>query len=102
MLEEIRFFCTDFEKAKFRINIYNIKKGKPHEVINKKMIYKSIYDEFKGWVSVDISDLQMSVDEDIIVGIEWIEHSNNGKIFIITYDCSFLRLHPFLQVWKSI
>ena len=43
------------------------------------MIYKSIYDEFEGWVSVDISDLQMSVDEDIIVGIEWIEHSKNGK-----------------------
>ena len=81
LLEEIRFFVknNDFEKVKFRINIYNIKKGKPHEVINKKMIYKSIYDEFEGWVSVDISDLQMSVDEDILVGIEWIEHSKNGK-----------------------
>lgn len=81
LLEEIRFFVknNDFEKAKFRINIYNIKNGEPHEVINKKMIYKSIYDEFEGWVSVDISDLQMSVDEDIIVGIEWIEHSKNGK-----------------------
>ena len=66
---------------RFRINIYNIKNGEPHEVINKKMIYKSIYDEFKGWVSVDISDLQMSVDEDIIVGIEWIAILRMGKIY---------------------
>jgi ribosome biogenesis protein Nip4 len=81
LLEEIRFFVknNDFEKAKFRINIYNIKNGEPDEVINNKMIYKSIYDEFEGWVSVDISDLQVSVDEDVIVGIEWIEHSENGK-----------------------
>lgn len=81
LLEEVKFYVkyNDFEKAKFRINIYDIKNGKPYKIINKKPIYKSIHNKFQGWVSVDISNLEISVNENIVVGIEWIEHSKNGS-----------------------
>ena len=81
LLEEIQFYIknNDFKEVKFRISIYNTKDGKPYEIINKKPIYKSVSDKFQGWVSVDISDLEIAVDENIVVGIEWIEHSKEGS-----------------------
>ena len=81
LLEEVIFYVkyNDFEKAKFRIIIYDMKNGKPDKILNNKPIYKSIYNKFQGWVSIDISNLKISVNKNIIVGIEWIEHSKNGS-----------------------
>lgn len=49
-LKQVRFYIkhNDFENVKFRINVYNMKKGEPNKTINKKPIYHSLQNKFKG------------------------------------------------------
>lgn len=79
-LTEFKFFIKDnnFESVKFRINIYAIEEGKPSKKINTENIFASAGKDFTDWIIVDLSPFGIIVKEDIIVSVEWIEHSENG------------------------
>lgn len=55
----------------FRVNFYNIKGGKPGKNITPKSIYFSTYTE-KGDVSVDLTQYNLSFDDDFFVSLEWV------------------------------
>ncbi len=79
-LTEFKFFIKDnnFESVKFRINIYAIEEGKPSKKINSENIFASAGKDFTDWVVVDLTPFGIIVKEDVIVSVEWIEHSENG------------------------
>ena len=80
-LEKLQFYvhANDFEKVKFRINIYSIKKGRPHQLLNRENIITTLHNKKKGWITVDLSSYQLAFKQNIIIGIEWIEHSRTGR-----------------------
>lgn len=81
ILTEFKFYIKDnnFEKVKFRINIYKIKNNKPDIKINKENIIIEVDHKLTDWVNVDLSQFDINVQEDIIVTVEWVEHSNDGN-----------------------
>lgn len=81
-LKEFKFFIKDnnFESVKFRINIYAIENDRPSKKINTENIFASAGKDFIDWVSVDLTPFNIVVNEDIIVSVEWIEHSQQGNI----------------------
>lgn len=81
LLTEFKFYIKDnnFEKVKFRINVYKIKNNKPDIKINKENIIVEVEHKLTDWVNVDLSQFDINIQEDIIVTVEWIEHSNDGN-----------------------
>jgi len=82
-LYEFGFFIkeNDFDYIKLRINLYSLKKGLPKKHINTVPLYLELEKAQKGWVYFDLSDAGIVVSNDIVVGVEWVERSNNGKTF---------------------
>lgn len=80
-LTDFKFFIKDnnFEMVKFRINIYTIKNNRPDKRINPSNIVIEVNKKLIDWVNVDLSQFDLIVQEDIIIAVEWIEHSEDGN-----------------------
>ena len=61
----------------FRLNIYNLDKGKPSENILKENILIPIKAKRTGSVHIDLRPYDIILSEDVIVTLEWVE--NKGK-----------------------
>ena len=61
-----------YDTVRFRLNIYTVKDGLPHENILKENIIIETTQEY-GPVSYDLTPHNLWVYEDVIVTIEWIE-----------------------------
>lgn len=81
-LSEFKFYvgANNFDTIRFRVNIYTIKNGRPNELLNQQDIITTLSQHKKGWATVDLSMQQLFVKEDVIVALEWIEHSQKGRI----------------------
>jgi hypothetical protein len=81
ILTSFKFFLKDnnFDMVKFRINCYTIKNNNPDKKINKSNIIVQLDKKLTGWVNVDLSTFEISTKEDIVITVEWIEHSKNGN-----------------------
>lgn len=81
ILTSFKFFIKDnnFDMVKFRINCYTIKNNNPDKKINKSNIIVQLDKKLTGWVNVDLSTFEISTQEDIVITVEWIEHSKNGN-----------------------
>lgn len=81
LLTEFKFFIKDnnFDSNTFKINIYSINKNKPDKIINTQNILISIGKDYKDWVTVNLEDFNIIVQDDVIVSVQWIEHSKNGN-----------------------
>jgi hypothetical protein len=80
LLNEFSFFISknNFEKVKFRINIYSVKKNKPGENLNLTNIIMDVTNKSTGWMTIDLSPYNIIVNEDIIVSTEWIYKNGKG------------------------
>jgi len=80
-LKNFKFFIKDnnFDFVKFRINIYTIENNNPYKKINFKNIIITTSENYVGWINVDLLPFHIVVREDIIVTVEWIEHSEIGN-----------------------
>jgi len=74
-LKEFSFYIkkNTFQKTILEINIYKIKDNKPFQNINSSSIIVTVDNEFTGWKIVDLSDLDIYVEEDIIITVEYIK-----------------------------
>jgi len=54
--------------------------GRPHQLLNQQDIITTLVQHKKGWATVDLSTFQLFVKEDVIVALEWIEHSQKGRV----------------------
>ena len=81
-LTEFKFYVggNNFDTIRFRVNIYNIKNGRPNELLNQQAIMSTLIKHQKGWATVDLSTYQLFVEEDVVVALEWIEHSQKGHV----------------------
>lgn len=61
-----------YDTLRFRVNIYDIKKGKPSTVINRQPIYTEITIK-KGSHVLDLTPYNIITSEDFFVSFEWIE-----------------------------
>jgi hypothetical protein len=99
LLKEFMFYIkkNNFEKIKFRINIYNINKNIPLKRINEIDIYTDV-ENITGWVKVNLTDYDITVKEDIIITIEWIEASKVGDTLSLPiFVPSFSSIHYYKQ-----
>ena len=80
VLDEFKFFIkqNNFEKVKFRINIYNIKNNIPLNRINDTDIYVNVEKSLTGWIKVDLLEYNIKANDNIIITVEWIESSKSG------------------------
>lgn len=80
-LKKVRFFiaANNFDTVRFRINIYHLKKRKPGENILSQNIIKEVVGKKMGWIEVDLTPYQILSNKSVVVGVEWIHHSKNGK-----------------------
>lgn len=103
LLEEFKFYIKEnnFEKIKFRINIYNINNEIPTNRINKIDIYKEL-NNTKGWINVNLEDYNIAVTENVIITIEWIEASQTGDLLSLPILVpSFNSIHYYKQSAQS-
>ena len=80
-LETFKFYVSanNFDTIRFRVNIYDIKNGRPNQLLNQADLITTLIDHKKGWASVDLSAHPLFVKADVIVVVEWIAHSKKGR-----------------------
>lgn len=103
-LTEFKFYLkqNNFDKVRFRINIYSIKKNIPQKRLNEKDIFSDIQKDYTGWVSVDLSKYDITVNQDIIITIEWIEASKMGDTLSLPiFAPSLSAIHYYKQSAQS-
>jgi len=79
-LREFKFYIkeNDYDYVKFRINIYSIKDNRPNKKINTKNILVEVGKNYSDWVITDLTSYDINVKENIIITVEWIDHSEKG------------------------
>jgi len=60
-------------------NVYHLKKRKPRKNILSQNIILEVVGKKSGWIEVDLMPYQIMTNRSVIVGVEWIGHSKNGK-----------------------
>ncbi|WP_170252613.1 carboxypeptidase-like regulatory domain-containing protein [Adhaeribacter aerolatus] len=69
-------FCINtnrYDDVKFRLNIYSVNNGRPHENILKENIYLELTDKKTGWVEMDLEPYNIYLEDDFVVSLEWID-----------------------------
>jgi hypothetical protein len=82
-LSKFRFFIKDnnFVSVKFRLNFYTIDDdNRPNRRLNIPNIFATASKNYTGWIELDLTPFDIIVKEDIIVAVEWIEHSEEGNL----------------------
>lgn len=100
LLKEFKFYIkkNNFEKTKFRINIYSIKNNIPFKRINTTDIFTEAEKNITGWIKVNLTDYDITVNKDIIVTVEWIETSEVGDTLSLPiFVPSFNSIHYYKQ-----
>jgi len=68
----------------FRLNIYTLKDGKPHESILRENIFFKIGKD-KKWISVDLRPYHIVIDQDVAVSVEPIETNGPKSGMFFSY-----------------
>ncbi|MEM1124782.1 MAG: carboxypeptidase-like regulatory domain-containing protein, partial [Bacteroidota bacterium] len=94
-LAAFRFFVTanNFDTARFRINVFDIKKGRPNTLLHNSPIIITLGEQQRGWIEVDLVAHQLFVETDVIVAVEWIEHSQKGNALGLPLTIPTLGTH---------
>lgn len=81
-LKEFNVFIieNEYDKLQFRLNVYKMKNGKPDRIIlNENILVPTEIKE--GLLTVDLVPFNIVVDEDVVVGLEWIEDLGNKGLY---------------------
>lgn len=71
---------SNFDTALFRVNVYSLKNGLPDKnLLNESIILKLIKPKI-GWTGIDLTAYRLVYDQNIVVALQWIGHSNKGRI----------------------
>ena len=81
VLENFRFFVAsnDFDTVRFRINVYELRRGKPGDNLLKDNIFVTLTGRQRGWVDVDLRPFDVRVDEPVVVSVEWVFAAGKGR-----------------------
>lgn len=79
----INIYKNNLNRFNFRLNIYNLKDGIPYKtILNENIIVEC--KKNKGLFTVDLSDYNIVVDEDIFISMEWIENLTHKDLYFST------------------
>ncbi|MEM6317112.1 MAG: carboxypeptidase-like regulatory domain-containing protein [Bacteroidota bacterium] len=94
-LATFRFFvaANNFDTTRFRINVFNIKRGRPNELVHSSPIIVTLKKQQQGWIEVDLVAQQIFVESDVIVAVEWIEYSQKGNALGLPITIPTLGTH---------
>ncbi len=97
---------NSFDTVAFRINIYNIQNGMPGKSLLDRNIWFTLFNQGKGWIALDLKPYHLVFDEDIIVSLQWIRHSQKGTSLSLPITIpSFGHVHYYKfgsqGVWKK-
>lgn len=79
-VKSVNFYLVEsvFDSVVFRIHLYSIKDGLPHEeLLTENVFVKTV--QKKGWIKVPIEQFQLIVKEDLIATIEWVKAWKSEK-----------------------
>jgi hypothetical protein len=87
-LTKINFYIgqNEFDKVKFRLNIYNVKNNYPKDLIINDEILTELSQNQKGWVKIDVSKYKIRFEDRVAVAlqlIEYIEINRDSKVVSI-------------------
>ena len=74
-LSKVKFFIgqNQFDKVKFRLNIYNVKNNYPKDLIINNEILIELSQNQSGWISIDVSKYNLRFEDRVAVALQWIE-----------------------------
>lgn len=80
-LDQLNFYIqkNNFDTIRFRIFIYKIENERPTELLNEQDIIVEIQDQRKGWITIDLRSFGLIYQQDVMVSLEWIYHSEKGN-----------------------
>tara|TARA_R110002073_G_scaffold14554_2_gene59353 strand:- start:35215 stop:36063 length:849 start_codon:yes stop_codon:yes gene_type:complete len=79
----IRIYKNKLKRFKIRVNIYDLKDGKP----NKNILNENIIIEWKkkrGLFRIDLSQYNIIAENDVFVSLEWIQNSAKENLYFST------------------
>jgi hypothetical protein len=101
--------ANNFQHIKFRVNIYSLKGNLPDALILNKEIYADVSDKKTGWNRIDLEPLNITVQGDFVISLQWIDHSFNAaespKVFVpgtlSPFQVSYFRVAS-QDKWKKV
>lgn len=107
-LETFRFYvaANNFDTVRFRINVYDLKRGEPGDNLLKDNIIVALTNKKTGWVSVDLKPYDVHADEWLAVSAEWIYGSRGGTVLSLPISMPVVGSKHFYKFgsrnkWKS-
>lgn len=95
---------TKADSATFRINFYKNNNGAPAQRIVEKSVIKRLPLN-KGWVSVDLEEYKIILDEDFFLGLEYLPDNTSNEKFLFFYGAVFgghiYSRNVSLDSWKK-
>lgn len=77
---------NNFDKIKFRINLYSLKNNLPDTLLLNEEIYVEVENFKTGWNKINLEPYNISVDADFAITLQWVDHElkaqKNPKIWI--------------------
>lgn len=80
-LDALKFYLgyCDYDWAKLRVMVYHLENGQPGTPLLNENVIAEVKKGQTGWVEVNLKPFDLIVDEDIAIGLEWIDHSPAGR-----------------------
>ncbi|MEM6965883.1 MAG: carboxypeptidase-like regulatory domain-containing protein [Bacteroidota bacterium] len=100
-LKKLRFYIAknNFDTVRFRVNVYHLKKRKPSENLLSQNIIVEVVDSKTGWIEVDLAPYRILSKKSIVVGVEWIYHSERGRY--LTLPIALAKKGPHFYKYGS-
>jgi hypothetical protein len=94
-VDALKFFISqnNFDKVRFRVNVYSLKQGKPQQNLLTENIYVDLSKKLKGWIEVDLTQYNIVVSENIVVALEWISKSAKGNVLTLPIVMPTTQVH---------
>ena len=81
LLKDLNWFLSgnNFDKIKFRINVYSLMDNLPDSLIFNKDIYWDVTNSRTGWIKVDLESYLIRVNGDFVISLQWVDSKISVK-----------------------
>lgn len=86
--------ANNFNRIKFRINLYSIKNDLPDTLLSSKAIFGQIDNLKTGWIQFDLAPYNIKINGDFIITLQWAESTMDKKekpVTLIPVSLSFAK-----------
>jgi len=84
---------NNYDTTLFRINIYSLKKKLPYKNLLDQNIITSVLNKHEGWITVDLRQFNILINDDVIVTVEWVGKSDNGNKLALPISWPTAHVH---------